>query len=154
MTMNSIRYYIERYWPIVLAIVITLLFYQKLKSFNNIETVIGKFMDSSLSICGTMLGFLLTILTIINAIDTRRMRFVKESGNYDTLMHYLKLGLFMDFISITICFVAPAIFSITGLIQDKCYVYSIIVLIVVFTWLTNIRFAYIFVKLMAESEKK
>src|SRR6478736_2464825 len=102
-------YRVEQYYPHVVAILIASLFYAFHCSITDYEKVVGKIMETSLSICGTLLGFLLTILTIINSIETRRMRFIRDSGNYPLLMKYLRVALFSNIVCISVYFIAPIV---------------------------------------------
>lgn len=118
--------------------------------FEKIDAMLTKFMDSALAICGALLGFLLTILTIINSIETRRMKFIRESGNFPLLNHYLKVGILTNIISISLSFILPILSSIKEIAQNKGMLYTCVVFIVSFTWLINIRFSIIFVKLFTD----
>src|SRR5438045_2416766 len=97
--------YLGKYYPFVLALIISFGFYHYQDNLNNVDEVIKKLLDSALAICGALLGFLLTILTLINSIDTRGIRFVKETGYYGLLNYYLKTALFSNLVSISIYFV-------------------------------------------------
>jgi hypothetical protein len=144
---------IEKYYPLFLAIVLSFSFYWFEKRIDNIDEIIQKLLDSALAICGALLGFLLTILTLINTIDTRRMRFVKEAGYYHLLIRYLKVALFLDLISISLYFTLPIICSIQALLANRNIIYTVLVFIVSLTWIANIRFSLIFIRLMTDPEK-
>jgi len=141
---------VERYYPFALAIIIAALFYCYQKKIDNVDETIKKLLDSALAICGALLGFLLTILTLINAIDTRRMRFVKSGGFYGQLITYLKIALFANLISISTYFFLPIVFSFKGISNMKDNVYTLLVFIISFTWIANIRFTMIFIRLMTD----
>jgi hypothetical protein len=147
------RYSIEKYYPVFFAVVIAALFYCYQKKIDNIDETVKKLLDSALAICGALLGFLLTILTLINTIDTRRMRFVKSGGFYPQLIRYLKIALFANLISISIYFFLPIIFSFKGISNLKDNVYTAIVFIISFTWVANIRFSVIFIRLMTDPKE-
>lgn len=143
-------YYYEKYYPIVFSIIITTLFFYFQVKMENIDETVKKLLDSALAICGALLGFLLTILTLINTIETRRMRFVKQSGTFPTLNHYLKVALFLNLLSISIYFIHPILNSIKAIAVYKSQCYTCTVFIISFTWLANIRFTKIFIRLLTD----
>lgn len=144
------RYVIEKYYPIFLAIVLSIVFYKYQNKIENIDETLKKLLDSALAICGALLGFLLTILTLINSVDTRRMRFVKEAGFYPQLNRYLKTALFLNLVSISTYFLLPIIFALKNVVYVKDILYAGLIFIISFTWLANIRFTTIFIKLMTD----
>lgn len=146
-------YYVEKYYPHVLSCVISIIFFQIAQRSDNIEEIAKKIMDTSLAISGTLLGFLLTILTIINSIETRRMRFIKESGNYKTLLRYLKTALLSNIFCISVCFITPILISLKTFSDYTNLIYSVTIFIVAFTWLANIRFSGIFIRLLSDPKK-
>ncbi len=147
-------YRVEKYYPLVVSIIISVSFFYIAQDLKDISLMAKNILDTSLTICGTLLGFLLTILTIINSIETRRMRFIRESGNYSTLMGYLKIALTSNIICISSYFIYPIILSIGVLGYYKNLIYSVAIFIVSFAWLVNIRFASIFIKLLTDPESK
>jgi len=147
------RYYIERYYPLVLSIIVSGLFYTYHSKIDNLEETVKKLLDAALAICGALLGFLLTILTIINTIDTRRMRFVKESGAIRLLNRYLKVALYSNIVSISVYFLTPILFSSCESSDTRVIIYTCVVLIVSFTWIANIRFSRLFIKLLSDPKE-
>ncbi len=143
------RYYIERCYPICLAFLLSITFYIRYSCIKNVDKIINDLISSSVTIFPVLLGFLLTILTIINSIDTRRMRFVKESGSYSSLINYLRISLLLDIFSITTCFIFPFL-QFTEIIIYKQQVYSALIFLFVYTWVSNIRFSSIFIKLLID----
>lgn len=100
MILDRIRYYNEKFNPYAIAALVTfLLFYYK-QYFVAINPLTIELAKNAISVCGTLLGFLLTILTIINTITTRSMRFIKQSGAFENLMGYLKTAIFCNIIVI------------------------------------------------------
>jgi hypothetical protein len=145
-----IRYLIERYYPFVCALLMAIMYMICRDKIAGIDEIIKKLLDTSLSISGTLLGFLLTILTIISTIQTRRMRFLKESGHYYLVNNYLRAALFSNIISISIYFLLPIVLSFTQLATYKNWIYAAVIFAVFYGWLANIRFSSIFIKLLVD----
>jgi len=147
------RYLTERYYPIVLSLLLSILFYEFQDRLEGLEEILKRFLDASLAICGALLGFLLTILTIINTIETRRMRFVRDAGKLPLLNHYLKVALFLNIITITVYFILPIIMSIKFVCANKIWAHSILIFLISYTWIANIRFSAIFIKLLTDPQQ-
>lgn len=60
--------------------------------------------DNALSLSVTLHDFFLTILTIINSIESGRMSFVKELGMYPQLLSYLKAAIQANIVLIAVSF--------------------------------------------------
>lgn len=145
------RKHVERWYPLVLAVIIGVVFYRKSYLLKDVPTIIDKLMTSAITICGALLGFLLTILTIINSIDTRTMRIVKSSGAFGLLNSYLRVAIMSNIVTISITFLLPAIFSLNDETLFRQYVYSILVSIVAYTWFANMRFSFLFVRTLTDN---
>ena len=145
------RYYFEKYYPVSLAFFLSITFYTTYNCLHDVDKIVHDLISSSLTIFPVLLGFLLTILTIINAIDTRRMRFVKESGSYPLLIDYLRKSLILDILSITTCFIFPFL-QFTEITFFKQQVFTILIFLFVYTWVSNIRFSIIFIKLLVDPQ--
>lgn len=143
-------YYFERYYPLFVSLVIAICVYIFYNSISSRDKVITEFLTSSLTVCATLLGFLLTILTIISTIETRRMRFVRSSGKLHLLHSYLRTALYMNITTISIYFAVPLLYTIPHIANHIRVLHSILIFIVVFTWLANIRFTVIFTRLLIE----
>jgi len=140
---------LAKYYPYTLALILGGLFYHYQHRFTNLEEVVKKTLDAALTICGVLLGFLLTILTIISSIATRRMRFVKDSGAYPLLNFYLKSALYSNLITISFYFVLPFLSSIESILL-KDIINALLVFMITFTWISNIRFSSVFIHLMTD----
>jgi len=143
---------IAKYYPYFLALIIAIVFYYFEDKLPNLNEVIKKILDSALVICGALLGFLLTILTLINSINTRRMKFLKEAGYYPMLNNYLKTALYSNLISISIYFILPILSSINHTHNERNLAYALLIYIISFTWIVNVRFSSIFIKLMTDPQ--
>lgn len=138
--------------PFLATIIVAGLFYYFQNKIPNVSEIIKKLLETSLAVCGALLGFLLTILTIINTIATRRMNFIKEAGKFGELNHYLKMALWFNLISISIYFIYP---TLTSCINAETFVHwsnSVLIWLVSYTWFLNIRFSLIFIKLLTDGE--
>ncbi len=140
---------IAKYYPYAIALILGILFYHYQHKFANLEEVIKKTLDAALTICGVLLGFLLTILTIISSVVTRRMQFVKDSGAYPLLNHYLKTALYSNLITISFYFILPFLSTVENILL-KDIINAILVFMISFTWITNIRFSSVFIRLMTD----
>jgi len=147
------KYYIEKYYPLFLTIAIVLAIYKYEKFIADFNILIPLVSNSSLTISATLLGFLLTILTIINSIATRRMRFVKDTGLYPVLMGYLSKAIISNITVVSICFILffikrTEIYAIVLKIIDYCFIF-----ICFLNLFLTIRFAKLFIRLLANDEE-
>lgn len=146
--------YIEKYYPLTLSVLLTLIFCHFQHRLESVDEMLKRLLDAALAISGALLGFLLTILTIINTIDTRRMQFVRDSGNLPLLNRYLKVALYSNIASISIYFILPILSTFHEWQKYKDGLYAVLVFIVAFTWIVNIRFSSVFIKLLTDPEMK
>ncbi len=118
--------------------------------FGEADKLVGKLLDSALVVAGTLLGFLLTITTIMNTIHTRRMAFIKETGNYPVLHNYLKIAIILNIVTISLVIVTPFVSALkpTGIALNITY--STQLFIILWNWFANIRFTIVFIKLLSE----
>lgn len=144
------RYWSERLYPLVMASVLGLLFFKWHHLFNDLEKLIGKLVDSSLIVSGTLLGFLLTITTIINTIETRRMRFIKDQGGYVDLMRYLRSAITLNIATVSMTIVLPFLYSVNWSQELLVYLNSIQVFLISWAWISSIRFSSIFIRLLTD----
>lgn len=147
------KHYIERYWCVVLAIILSILFYECQHNIEKVGEMISKLLEITLSLCATLLGFLLTILTIINTINTRRMNFVRDSGYLYTLNSYLKIALWMDLVTISLSFIFPLLQMVNNTQQAVSWYNLGVIFIVSYTLFSNIRFSIIFINLLTDPVK-
>lgn len=142
------KYLFEKYYPYAVSLVIAALivfFKENIKNFNQIFDQIT---TNALSVSGTLVGFFLTILTIINTITTRRMKFIKDSGSYPTLLHYLNVTIIWHLLVISVCLFLPLIRQIDLFKTVSYYGKVTIIFTVLVSWLLGVRFTYIFIQLL------
>jgi len=135
-------YYWEKIYPLFLSLIGTT-FYMCYPIIN-----LQILLEHSISVIGTLLGFLITVLTIINTMDNVYFRKLKkETNQYLDLIGYLKSS-----IKIAIIFLIIALFRLSidfeFLYQIKFYggdlINSIVVFLFLFTVLKVYRFIDIF----------
>jgi hypothetical protein len=143
-------YYIEKYYPFTLALLLTFLVKEFQHFLVDFAKLIPSIATNSLTISGTLLGFLLTILTIINTINTRRMQFVKDSGHFPRLVSFLNWAIKANILVVITSFLV--IFLDRGKIDLKYMNYYDLsfIFISLFAIFLTVRFAAIFIKLLAD----
>jgi hypothetical protein len=147
---------VERYYPIIFSILIItgLVFFKNL--IKEPSVLIDKITDNALTISVTLLGFFLTILTIVNSVDTRRMRFIKSDGLYPRLIGFLNDAIKANVFLIAFSFAVKYLdyrhikfFCVSGInVIDYAYLFYFI-----FSLLISYRFTDIFVRLLADPKK-
>lgn len=145
---------IEKYSPIVTAIILTVWMYFYKHFFINFNQLFDQLTTNSLSVCGTLVGFFLTILTVIQTINTRRMRFLKDSGNFPILVNYLNTTIIWHIIVISITMLLPVIRQFAFLNKFAIEGKFIIIFAILFSWTLSVRFTYLFVKLLHDPTPK
>ncbi len=138
----------EKYSPYVvslLAIGGVFLFKDHLNNFNQIFDQIT---TNALSVSGTLIGFFLTILTIINTISTRRMKFIKDAGLFPRLLGYLNTTIIWHLLVISVCLFLPLIRQIAYFKPFGYHGKLVVILLVILSWALSIRFVRIFIKLL------
>lgn len=148
------RYYFEKYYPLVISILLTLgSAYFKIFG-DGMPTLINQLADNALSISVTLFGFLLTILTLVNSIDTRRMRFVRDMGGFPRLMTYLRVAIFSNLTLLAASFLVKYIEHRTGFDHLTIGGYNmpdyLFVFLFIFSILTSLRFTHIFISLLSD----
>lgn len=139
----------EKYWPIGITTVI-MVFVGLFIDHKHLEKITVNTVDKAFTMSGVLLGFLLTIITIIGSIETRKMKFVKQTGNYKTLQKYLHCALYSS--------LALLVFSFTLSVFDQSYLSDylkdirsyILIGLSVFTVALSVRFSLIIIKLLSE----
>ncbi len=136
---------LERIYPLILSIVALILYLYVGCHYLLIEKTIELVSDNLISIASTLLGFLLTILTIIESLQTRSIKIIRQAGGYPSLISYLHLSIISSFLSIPIVLIAKVYFSEN--IKNEC-VYSIMLFTECYLLLTSFRFIILFIKII------
>ena len=98
-----------------------------------------------------LLGFLLTVITLLHTIDNSVMRAIKKTDKFDLLVHYLKSAIFSSLIVALLSLTIPIIRSIIentngyNLIENAKYIFLYLIFISV---IYTIRFIYVFIKII------
>jgi hypothetical protein len=148
-----VKYKFEKYYPFVTSILLTIVILAYKSRISDVPSLIDKIADNGIGLATTLVGFFLTILTIINSIETRRMDFVRSKGLYPTLIKYLNQSIRYNAILIASSFLVKYIdhrsnkwLQVFGCnIVDYLYLYSLIL-----TLMISLRFTNIFVRLLAD----
>ena len=89
----------EKIYPTIYSIVVVgfyLYFHRDLRL--NFESLI----ENSISIFGILIGFFITVLTIINSLDNQYIRVMRENGSFVLLQNYLKNAIWFSFCAVFI----------------------------------------------------
>lgn len=141
-------YKVEKYYPIAIAFLLSVIFYFSGLSLPNKDRLLLDLVGSSLIVSATLLGFFLTITTIINTISTRRMRFVKDAGLYPTLIKYQNIAIWLNVVCVSFSVFYPFIISATLKGFPVHCIQTIAVFVVIRAWVSSIRFTHIFLRLL------
>ncbi|MBS0646417.1 MAG: hypothetical protein JSR97_07470 [Verrucomicrobia bacterium] len=146
-------YYFEKYYPLAISALLTFLVYKYQVYLSDFKTLVPQIAQNSLTISGTLLGFLLTILTIVNTINTRRMQFVKDSGHFERLLNFLNVSIKANIVVIVLSFLV--IFLNRDKISDTVFRYIdfCFIFITLFAIFLTVRFAIIFIQLLTDKKK-
>lgn len=83
--------FFEKNYPRLIAIILSFICYV----FNEIFLIdYQSFYDTSLSVFSILIGFLLTVSTILNSLDNEAVNFIKRSDKYDLFLEYLKKSIY------------------------------------------------------------
>ncbi|MGI4760552.1 MAG: hypothetical protein ACRYF0_07600 [Janthinobacterium lividum] len=148
--------FFERYLPLLAALAITAGTWRYLRSLPvaDVGPLFSTFISASLTITTTLLGFLLTIYTIFQSIDTPRKRFLVQLGQLSTLNHYLiiavwaLLGAAVLLLSFTLIPVKPPILP-----DYWRYTQLGLIFVTAFSIACSTRFINIFLRLMVDNSK-
>lgn len=147
------RYLWEKYYPLAVSVVLVVALFFNKHYITDFNTLIPSLMQNSLSVSATLLGFLLTILTVVNTIDTRRMQFIKSAGRFDDLMFFLKNAIYSNLIVIAIClfslFINRSSVQVVFLLVVDYLFFFLLFLALTYT----LRFTIIFMKLLTDKKE-
>lgn len=139
----------ERFGPIILSIIAVYLYYVNLGSNQDIYSKVCLMLQTTGAASATLLGFFLTVATIIHAIPTKAMSIVRQNKvSYDIFIGYLKQAVAFCIVVVTVSFLDAFIQQIR-LIQENIHIYmAIVVWLCFYSWLISIRFTYFFITLL------
>lgn len=137
----------------MLAVLVAYLILHFNKYIQPFDTLMPIIYNSSLTISATLLGFLLTILTIINSINTKRMIFVRQRGKYGALIGYLTNAILSNLIVVSFCFLLFFIKREEVNATALMWIDYVFIFLTFYNVLLTIRFAYLFVRLLTQDEE-
>lgn len=138
----------EEWYPAAIALSCGVVLYFYRARIAVIGPVFDQFSANALSISGTFAGFFLTILTIIDSVNTRRMRALRESGYYPALFGYLKQTIFVHLFLLIVCLFLPLIKMMVFLKPYSLELKILFITAVIFSWMISYRFTKIFISSM------
>lgn len=135
--------YWEIFYPFLFTLFIGVAFwFLPNKECYDIDTL----MMSSLNVFGILIGFLITVITIINSIDNDYIRVLKKNDSFKLLTLYLKHSIWGCFVSILIalCYVFIKPFLT---VEYREYADTFFIASFVFAIISSYRFVAIFLRL-------
>ena len=143
------RYSLKAIWEISYPLFISSLITLYLLLFGTHHTLdFDKFIENGISVFGILLGFFITVLTIINTMDNQYIRAIRASINTFMLMkRYLKNAIWLSFYSIIIGFLYDFIL-INCLFPTKDFFQVLIFFIITWAILSSYRFIKLFIKII------
>ena len=109
--------------------------------------------NASLNVFGILIGFLITVLTIINSIENSYTRALIKGGSYHLLSVYLIHAIWGCFLSI-ICGICYIFFYESLIDKYQSIFKSVFILSFVFALFSSFRFIKIFLKLSIKKRKE
>jgi hypothetical protein len=135
--------FIEKYYPLIASIILSSLSftYGDIFCFDYVN-----FYNTSLSIFSILIGFLLTVSTIINTLDNEAIDFIKKSEKFYLFLCYLKKSINTSIYSLLIII----FFILLNKSFDKVidYINTFLVYQITLALLNCFRFIKIFIKII------
>ena len=137
------KLFFEKYYPFIYALVlsITSLIYGEILCFDYTN-----FYNASFSIFSILIGFLLTVSTIINTLDNEAIDFIKKSDKYSLFLKYLKNSIHSSLYSLIL--IVSYILLKDVLKSIEIYVNSVLIYMVTYSLSSCFRFISIFIKII------
>ena len=151
----NIRYYIEKSYPFVLSIIPPILIYYYNLFGTNFCQFIMDLSGNAMSVSVTLFGFLLTILTLINSIDTRRMKIIRDLGAFPRLLGYLKVSIILNLTVLVFSFLVKyAVHNDLNSIfvyKNNNLLYYLFLFIFIYSILASFRFTKLFIDSLTDN---
>jgi len=151
----SPKRFAERFGPAVFTIAATVamgIYVQHLGKAD-FEAMRGKFGNSALSLSTSMLGFFLTIYTVIHGVNTERMQDIRGNGAYARLMGFLQTSLYSHalVIGVLLLFSLPSLETAQWVVRGTILPLWLL-FIAALSWsvAVSLRFIRIFLRLLNE----
>lgn len=138
----------EDFGPLIGSLCATAILWFVGASLGDTFAALRELAASAFTLSGIFLGFLLTIISVVSTVTSRRMKFVKDSGNYPRLMNYLNRAIYLNIIVVTVSFGLTIFKSL--LINVSWYAFIALAFAVTYALLASVRFSFIFTMLLSD----
>lgn len=147
--LEYVQAYFERIAPLAIATISGLAFYFCKDELTTRSEVIAEMDSDVLTVSSMLIGFLLTIYTILSTITTRRMRFVQGAGSLGQLKRYLSLAIIFNLILSIYILIMPSLLQIQ---HDALLILTQVgfVFLTVYGIALSVRFIWLFLQIMVE----
>lgn len=135
--------FIEKYYPFIISSILCLLSftYGEIFCFDY-----NNFYNTSLSIFSILIGFLLTVSTIINTLDNEAIQFIKKSEKFYLFIDYLKKSIYTSLYSLLI--IVFYILVKDSLSKISNYINTFLIFHITLSLINCFRFIKIFIKII------
>jgi len=121
------------------------MYFYKGTHYPLVEKTITVISDNLTTIASTLLGFLLTILTIMESIQTNSIKIIRQAGGYPRLISYLHISILANFLSIPVILIAN-VYLTEGFKNE--FIYGTILFSECYLLCTSFRFIILFLKII------
>lgn len=143
---------LEKYWPISISLITVILYAVFGVKMTGFDLIFQDVTDKSLNVSGTLIGFFLTIFTILETIKTRRMEFIRSAGLFPRVKGFLVSGIVWHLINICLILIVPFVAALElHLVFEKCWT-GLMVFVIMMSLTHTIRFTTIFLRLLQDPE--
>jgi hypothetical protein len=151
----SPKRFLERFGPALFTVgtTVAMAIYVQHLAPKDFEAMREKFGNSALSLSTSMLGFFLTIYTIIHSVNTERMRDIRANGAYSRLMEFLQVSLYSHalVIGVLLLFCLPSLGTAQWLIRGyTLHLWLGFIAALAWSVAVSLRFIRIFLRLLSE----
>lgn len=136
--------YWEILYPFIISIIISAIF---ILAYKRISLDFKGLVDASLNLFGILIGFFITVLTIINTLENTYIRALKKGNSFHLLNMYLKHAIWGCFTSIVFSILYILFWSTIISFTLKEWIEAFFLLIFLFAIISSYRFIQIFLSL-------
>ena len=135
--------FLEKYYPFLIFLILGFCAYHIRLDLKLNYT---DFFNTSLSVFSILIGFLLTVATIIQSLDNEVIGFIKKSDKYFLFLNYLKNAIITNINSIILCLY----FQLNKDLCPSCleYINPLLLFFISLSMLSSYRFIKIFIKII------
>lgn len=147
--MKKLKKIIEKYYPIVISLVLTIAVFFWLSSIPVIREILRKLLSENclaqiITIEVTLFGFLLAVLTIILQMENKMIEILKQYNRFDDLVCYAKSAIYSSFFIIFLAVIIIVIKDISLPFVTKSIIYYLFGCFFTYNILSTFRFVKIF----------